>query len=80
MAQTRKSASKAGEDPVKADAARVGHDAGTIRQALDELGIDRPYYTCRAAGCRLEFTLYGGDVAVWPPEPASKSKPSRRKS
>ena len=74
MAQTRKSASKAGEDPVKADA------AGTIRQALDELGIDRPYYTCRAAGGRLEFTLYGGDVAVWPPEPASKSKPSKRKS
>ena len=44
-------------------------DAKTIRQALDELGIDRPYYTARVVGGRLELRLYGGDYVYWPPDP-----------
>lgn len=64
------------------DRAPVVADAGTIRQALTDLGIDRPYYACRVAGSCLEFTLYGGDVVTWRPKPASKPKQarSRRKS
>ncbi|MEJ2189576.1 MAG: hypothetical protein P8Y93_09205 [Acidobacteriota bacterium] len=42
--------------------------AETIRQAIEELGIDRPYYACRVIGNRLEFSLYGGDVVLWPPK------------
>ena len=41
--------------------------AATIRQALDELGIDKPYFECKVVGSRLELTLYGGDVVYWPP-------------
>lgn len=41
--------------------------ADTIRQALEDLGIDRPYYKTRVVGGRLELTLYGGDVVYWPP-------------
>lgn len=46
----------------------------TIRQALDELGINRPFYTCRVVGNRLELALYGGDLVYWPPKPAPKRK------
>ena len=76
---------KAGAAPVKADAAPVVADAGpvvadggTIRQALDELGLNRPYYACRVAGSRLEFVLYGGDVVTWPAE-ATTEPPTRRR-
>jgi hypothetical protein len=37
-----------------------------IRQALDELGINVPYYTARVVGGRLELRLYGGSVVYWP--------------
>ena len=52
----------------------VKADAPTIRQALDELGIDKPYYTCKVVGNRLEFSLYGGDVAIWPPAPPRRKR------
>ena len=42
--------------------------AATIRQALDELGIDKPYFECKVVGGRIELTLYGGDVVIWPPK------------
>jgi hypothetical protein len=48
--------------------------AETIRQALDELAINRPYYSCRVVGNRLELALYGGDVVFWPPKPEPKRK------
>lgn len=38
-----------------------------IRQAVEELGINRPFYSCRIVGNRLEFSLYGGDLVYWPP-------------
>ena len=44
-------------------------DPATIRQALDELGIDRPYYTAKVVGGRLELRLYGGDYVYWPADP-----------
>jgi hypothetical protein len=52
-------------------------DAATIRKALDELGIDRPYYTARVVGGQIELVLYGGDVVYWPPAPSSLPSPSR---
>jgi hypothetical protein len=39
----------------------------TINQALEELGIDVPYYDVRLVRNRLEFHLLGGAVATWPP-------------
>jgi hypothetical protein len=82
MAQTRtKSASprsrKRAKPAISDDPARVQADAATIRQALDDLGINRPYTGCRVVGGRLELTLYGGDVVTWPPEPEAKPKRSR---
>lgn len=58
MAETRKK-------PAKKPA--IKNDDATIRQALEELGIDRPYLSCRVVGNRLELSLYGGDVVTWPP-------------
>jgi hypothetical protein len=46
----------------------------TIRQAVEELGINRPFYSCRVLGNRLEFSLYGGDLVYWPPKPVRKRK------
>jgi len=43
-----------------------------IELALAELALDRPWYSCRLVGNRLEFQLYGGDVAVWPPPKGKK--------
>ncbi len=37
-------------------------------QALAELQITVPVYTCRVVGNRLEFRLYGGRVLYWPEE------------
>lgn len=51
-------------------------DAATIRRALDDLGIDRPYYTARVVGGRLELRLYGGDYVYWPPVGAHGCAPS----
>ena len=42
--------------------------ADTVRQAVEELGINRPFYSCRIVGNRLEFSLYGGDLVYWPPK------------
>ena len=66
MAETRKK-------PAKKPATKA--DPETVRQALDELGIDRPFYNCRVVGNRLEFSLYGGDVVFWPPKRARKRTP-----
>ena len=46
----------------------ITDDAETVRQALDELGIDRPVMLTRVVGGRIELTLYGGDVVIWPPK------------
>lgn len=54
--------------------------AETIRQALEELGIDRPYFQCRVVGGRLELTLYGGDVVYWPPDSPPRGKGRARES
>jgi hypothetical protein len=51
---------------------QIRADAETIRQAIEELGIDRPFYRCRVVGTRLEFSLYGGDLVYWPPKPKRK--------
>lgn len=40
--------------------------AETVRKAIDELGLNRPFYTCRVVGNRLEFSVYGGDLVYWP--------------
>ena len=48
---------------------KIQADAKTIRRALDDLGIDRPYYTARVVSGRLELRLYGGDYVYWPPDP-----------
>ena len=67
MTQTHKPtpSRKRGKPAIKADEA-------TIRQAVDELGLNRPFYTCRVVGARLEFSLYGGDLVYWPPKPAPR--------
>ena len=44
-------------------------DKPTIKRALEDLAINRPYYTARVVGGRLELRLYGGDVVYWPPDP-----------
>ncbi len=36
-----------------------------IKTALKDLALDRPYYQARVIGDRIEFHLYGGEVAVW---------------
>ena len=51
--------------------------AETIRQAIEELGLNRPFYTCRVVGNRLEFSLYGGDLVYWPPK---RTRPRRGSS
>lgn len=55
---------------------RKTHQAATLQpgpcpealydQALAELQITVPVYTCRVVGSRLEFRLYGGRVLYWP--------------
>lgn len=37
-----------------------------VQRALKELDINKPYYTARVVGGRLELRLYGGDVVLWP--------------
>jgi hypothetical protein len=54
----------------------ITDDPDTVRQALDDLGINRPFYTCRAVGNRLEFSLYGGDLVYWPPAARGKTPPA----
>ena len=51
--------------------------AEAIRQAVDELGITRPFYSCRLVGNRLEFSLYGGDLVYWSPS-SSPNPPAGR--
>lgn len=43
-------------------------DAETTRRALQDLGINVPYYQARVVGNRLEITLYWGAVVSWSPE------------
>jgi hypothetical protein len=38
----------------------------TIKQALEDLDINVPYYDARLVGNRIEFHLYGGQVRTWP--------------
>ena len=54
--------------------AAIKADAATIRQALDDLAINRPYYSARVVGNRLELRLYGGDVVTWPEVSPEASK------
>ena len=61
---SRKPAIQAGDAP----------PAETIRRAIEELGLNRPFYTCRIVGSRLEFSLYGGDLVYWPPKRARPRK------
>jgi hypothetical protein len=53
---------------------RIRNTAANRRKALQELGINVPYYTCRVVGGRLEFALYGGSVVYWPAAPAAAKK------
>lgn len=55
-------------------------DDETVKRAIQDLGINRPYYSCRVVGARLEFSLYGGDLVYWPPKPARKPAPKKRSS
>ena len=41
------------------------NDDDRIQQALQDLTLDRPYYNARVAGSRIEFPLYGGEIAIW---------------
>jgi hypothetical protein len=41
-------------------------------QALQDLQIDAPIYTCRILNNRLEFRLYGGRVLFWPTAPVKE--------
>ena len=68
MAKSRKPAtsSRAKRGDLKIDPDGTP-SAATIRQALQDLGIDRPYTRVRVVGNRLELTLYGGDIVTWPP-------------
>jgi hypothetical protein len=45
---------------------RITASQANIRRAIKDLGIDRPYYTVKVVGGRLQFRLYGGDVVYWP--------------
>ncbi len=56
--------------------APIQADPDTIHQALDELGENRPFYSCRVVGNRLEFAMYGGDVITWPPTAGKSSPPN----
>ena len=42
-----------------------------LPRALQDLGINRPYYSARVVGNRIELHLYGGDVVYWPPKAPS---------
>ncbi len=79
MPQTRKKPAKKPATPSRAkrgdltaDEAPIVADAGTIRQAIEDLGINRPFYSCRVVGSRLEFSMYGGDLIFWPPKRTRK--------
>ena len=48
--------------------AKVTASQANIAKALADLGINKPYYTARVVGGRLELHLYGGDVCYWPKE------------
>ena len=52
--------------PKRAPARRVTPSKTNIAKALKDLGIDKPYYTARVVGGRLELRLYGGEVVFWP--------------
>lgn len=47
--------------------AEIRNTAAARKKALAELGINKPFYTCRVVGGRLEFALYGGELVTWPP-------------
>jgi len=46
--------------------------ADLVRKAIQDLGLDTPYYTCRVVGRRLEFVLATGAIAYWPPTKGDK--------
>ena len=50
----------------------------TIAQALRELGINKPFYTARVVGGRLELILYGGEVVYWPAAASKAKRPPRK--
>jgi hypothetical protein len=53
--------------PAAKPAPKVTNSAANRAKALQELAVDKPWYSCRVVGGRLEFALYGGDVVFWPP-------------
>jgi hypothetical protein len=55
---------------------QIQADDETINKAIKELAINRPFYTCRVVGNRLEFSLYGGDLVFWPPAARGKTPPA----
>ena len=57
-----------GEEKLNRKKPQLKGDPETIAQALEDLAIDKPFYSCRVVGDRLEFVLYGGDVIYWWPE------------
>ena len=61
---------------------RITASRANIKRALEELGINRPYYRARVVGGRLELCLYGGDVVFWPAaaSPEADSKEPRSES
>jgi hypothetical protein len=46
--------------------AEIDDHTALIKQAVDELGVDKPIMSYRVVGNRVELYLLGGDVAVWP--------------
>ena len=62
---------------------RITATPANIKRALEDLGINRPYYRARVVGGRLELCLYGGDVVFWPEaarEPKRSPKEPRSES
>jgi len=49
-------------------------DEETVKRAIQDLGLNRPFYTCRVVGARLEFSLYGGDLVYWPPKTTKRTR------
>lgn len=44
-----------------------------IKQAIEELGIDKPVMTSRVVGDRVELTLYGGERITYAPARPTKA-------
>jgi hypothetical protein len=63
---TARTTTRAKATPAKVGPPPITADPETIARALQDLGINKPYYTARVVGGRIELRLYGGDVVFWP--------------